>query len=132
MARARGANGNGVAQVSNWLDGGDVLDRLRSTFASPSYVPPRLPQVNWTTILLGLWAFGATVLLARLGRGLWRVDRVVRAAQPVTDRGWLAMLDAATAATGCRRRVRLLTSSEVEVPATDGLLRPTFVVPPTA
>jgi beta-lactamase regulating signal transducer with metallopeptidase domain len=47
----------------------------------------------------------------------------------VEDHYWLAMLAAARNQVGCRRRVRLVTSSEVEVPATLGFFRPVIVLP---
>jgi len=89
-------------------------------------------RIDWTTVFLTAWAIGAALMLARLGIGLWRMTRAVRRAQPVQDHYWLAMLGAARDQTGCRRRVRLVTSSEVEIPATVGFLRPVIVLPPHA
>jgi len=85
--------------------------------------------VNWTTVFLTAWAIGAVLMLARLGIGLWRMTRAVRRARKVEDHHWLAMLSAARDQVGCRRRVRLVTSSEVEVPATLGFFRPVIVLP---
>jgi beta-lactamase regulating signal transducer with metallopeptidase domain/archaellum component FlaC len=86
-------------------------------------------RIDWTTVFLTAWAIGAALMLARLGIGLWRMTRAVRRAQPFKDRYWLAMLGAARDQTGCRRRVRLVTSSEVEIPATVGFFRPVVVLP---
>jgi beta-lactamase regulating signal transducer with metallopeptidase domain/predicted nucleic acid-binding Zn-ribbon protein len=94
----------------------------RNTTPPPSHV-------NWRLWLLSLWATGATLLLARLGAGLLRVGRLIRRARPITDPQWLRMAAQAHSAVGCRRWIRLLTSPEIEIPATVGFLRPTVVLP---
>jgi len=86
-------------------------------------------RIDWTTVFLTAWAIGAALMLARLGIGLWRMTRAVRRARKVEDHYWLAMLAGARDQVGCRRRVRLVTSSEVEIPATVGFLRPVIVLP---
>jgi beta-lactamase regulating signal transducer with metallopeptidase domain len=85
--------------------------------------------MNSTTVFLTAWAIGVVLMLTRLGIGLWRMTRAVRRARPVEDHYWLAMLAGARDQVGCRRRVRLVTSSEVEVPATLGFFRPVIVLP---
>jgi len=89
----------------------------------------RFPAVDWTAMLLTLWAAGAVLMLTRLGIGLWRMSGAVRRARPVRGPYWEEMLDDACAQVGCRRSIRLLASAEVEVPATVGMLRPVIVVP---
>lgn len=89
----------------------------------------RTRNLNLTVVFLATWAIGAALILARLGFGLWRMTRAVRRARKVEDHYWLAMLSAARDQVGCRRRVRLVTSSEVEIPATVGFLRPVIVLP---
>ena len=86
-------------------------------------------NLNLTIVFLAAWAIGAALILARLGFGLWRMTRAVRRARIVEDHHWLGMLSAARDQVGCRRRVRLVTSSEVEIPATVGFLRPVIVLP---
>nr|MCU0235066.1 M56 family metallopeptidase [Thermoanaerobaculales bacterium] len=97
--------------------------------------PSRLPEprsIPWRPLAMGLWVLGGALLLARLGRGLLRVAGIVRAAEPVEDPGWQRALAHARASVGCHRRVRLLTSPEIEVPATVGFVRPTVVLPERA
>ena len=89
----------------------------------------RSRRLNWTSIFLSVWAIGAALMLARLGIGLWRMTRAIRRARPMEDHYWLAMLADARDQTGCRRRVQLVTSSEVEIPATVGFFRPVVVLP---
>jgi beta-lactamase regulating signal transducer with metallopeptidase domain len=87
---------------------------------------------DWTTVIGVLWALGAGALLLRLGIGSWRIRQVLRRAHSVDDSNWLWLLEGALEKAGCRRKVRLLSSNEVEVPATIGVLRPTIVLPPRA
>jgi beta-lactamase regulating signal transducer with metallopeptidase domain len=89
----------------------------------------RFPAVDWISLLLTVWAAGAVLMLIRLGVGLWRMTRAVRSAQPVRAPYWDTMLADARNQVGCRRRVRLLASDEVDIPATVGLFRPTIVLP---
>ena len=89
----------------------------------------RTRNLNLTVLFVATWAIGAALILARLGIGLWRMTRAVRRARTVEDDYWLGMLSAARDQVGCRRRVRLVTSSEVEIPATVGFLRPVIVLP---
>jgi beta-lactamase regulating signal transducer with metallopeptidase domain/archaellum component FlaC len=86
-------------------------------------------RLDWQTTLVAVWALGALVMLARLGVGLWRMARAVSSAQVIDDPTWLALLDQARARVGCDRRVRLVVSSELEIPATFGILRPVIAVP---
>jgi len=92
----------------------------------------RFPAVNWMAMMLSLWAAGAILMLTQLGIGLWRMNRAVRRARPAHGHYWTSMLADARDQVGCRRRVRLLVSAEVEIPATVGLLRPAIVLPPHA
>ena len=87
------------------------------------------PAVNWKAMLVTFWAAGAILMLTRLGVGLWRMSRAVRRARPVRGPYWEAMLADARTQVGCRRRVRLLASAEVDIPATVGVLRPAIVLP---
>ncbi len=91
-----------------------------------------LPAISWQTWAFLIWALGAAILIGRLAFGLWRVSRAVRRAEPVTNPNWLRTLDRARHQTRCRRHVRLVFSSEVEIPATVGVLRPTIVLPISA
>jgi len=88
-----------------------------------------VPQIDWGALLITLWAVGAILALIRLSIGLWRMARAVRRARPVRGPYWEAMLAEARRRVGCRRRVRLLASAEVDVPATVGLFRPAIVLP---
>ncbi len=87
------------------------------------------PPINWKATILAVWAVGFGLMLLRLAIGLWRMTSCLRASSVVDDAHWLGMLAAAREQTGCRRKIRLLTSTEVEIPATVGVFRPAIVLP---
>jgi beta-lactamase regulating signal transducer with metallopeptidase domain/predicted nucleic acid-binding Zn-ribbon protein len=89
-------------------------------------------NINWTLVVSGLWTLGAVALFARLGIGSWRVRQALRNAHPIDDPYWLGLFGGALDKARCRRKVQLLWSEAVEVPATVGVLRPTVVLPPRA
>jgi beta-lactamase regulating signal transducer with metallopeptidase domain len=89
-------------------------------------------NIDWTLVFGVLWILGATALFARLGIGSWRVRQALRNAHPIDDPYWLGLFDGALDKARCRRKVQLLWSEAVEVPATVGVLRPIVVLPPRA
>jgi len=122
------------AMVSNpYLAGGiqaGAFDRSTPNHLPDAGVAATISRgVDWQVWFVTLWVLGAGALLLHLGVGLWRIARAVQRARPVTDTYWLSLLAEAARSAGCRRRVRLLASAEVEVPATVGVLRPVVLVP---
>ena len=89
-------------------------------------------NIDWTLVFGGLWILGVAALFARLGIGSWRVRQALRNAHPIDDPYWLGLFDGALDQAGCRRKVQLLWSEAVEVPATVGVLQPIVVLPPRA
>ena len=90
---------------------------------------PAPATISWQTWALSIWALGVAILLGRLTLGLWRVSSALRKAKPVTEPSWIWQLDRARARVRCNRTVRLLVSSEIEIPATVGVFRPAIVLP---
>lgn len=86
-------------------------------------------HVPWQSLILAVWVLGAMALVARLGDGMWRVSVAVRRAHPVTDPRWLRHLERALETLSCRRRVRLMVSDRIAIPATVGVFRPTVLLP---
>jgi len=95
-------------------------------------VVSRGPHFDWMSLMLAAWAAGAGIALSRLGIALWRTRRLIRRAAQVADPGWLADLARAQRRVGLRRPVRMVTTPEIEVPATVGIGRPTILLPATA
>ena len=122
------------AQKPLLINSPEVISQHQLTSVNTSNIDPALsvrPKTSfpWQTWALAIWALGAAVLTARLGLGLWRVSAAVRHAQTVTDPRWIRHLDRALARLSCRRRVRLLVSDRVEIPATVGVFRPAILLP---
>lgn len=90
---------------------------------------PRREPIRWTSTVLALWVLGTAVLLIHLALGLLRVHRTQGASIRLADRRWTTQLDLTARRIGLQRPVRLLVSSDIEVPATVGILRPTVLIP---
>ena len=80
-------------------------------------------------LLLVTWAVGCIVLLIRLGIGLVRAARLVRRAGPVVDPEWKALVSRLSLKAGLGHGVRLVSSSEVNVPMAWGIMNPWLVLP---
>jgi beta-lactamase regulating signal transducer with metallopeptidase domain len=79
--------------------------------------------------LFAVWTIGATLGLLRVALSLYRLTRL-RSSCRVVDVGQLdPMLRASLAAIQSRRRVTLLSSGKVRVPAAIGYFRPSVVFP---
>jgi beta-lactamase regulating signal transducer with metallopeptidase domain len=76
-------------------------------------------------LLVGVWAFGALLVLARLVVGLVRTRGIVRRATPA--RAWALSAARAERATGLRVAVRM--TGELDAPAVTGVLAPVVLVP---
>ena len=105
-----------------------AVGQLKTSSSQTGTISQRLP-LSWTSGLLSLWALGATALLLHLCLGLLRIRRTLRTAVRLTDRRWNSLLESAAIRVGCRRPVQLLISSDIEVPATVGLLNPSLLIP---
>ena len=112
-------------------------DQVLSPAASPTPALEAEVAVEapwWTSVDLGmaaivLWLAGFLILAVHQGLGLVWMTRIVRRARPVADRAWLDQLAAAGREVGCRRRVRLLVSPEVDVPAVFGAVGSVVILP---
>ena len=93
--------------------------------------PPKhlwnLPSID--SALMTIWAALALILSAIQLRGLWRMAGIIRRARPITDPATLDLLADVCSQVGCRRRIRLVTSSEIDIPAVFGLFRPVVILP---
>ena len=108
----------------------------------PALTPPQIPpapaqtsdRISWMDWVALVWAAGALLALARMGRGAVCV-RTVAATSTRAPEAHVGMLRAAMEAMRVNRPVALLTASaaaRVAVPITSGVLRPVIVVPPDA
>ncbi|HSN54410.1 MAG TPA: M56 family metallopeptidase [Candidatus Sulfomarinibacteraceae bacterium] len=95
-------------------------------------IPARRPW--WTAVDLelagiALWIAGVLILVAHQAFGMVRMTGIVGRARPVLDRVWRARFAVAGREVGCRRRVHLVVSPEVDVPAVFGVVRPVVILP---
>ena len=81
---------------------------------------------------VGLWIVIAFALLVRLAIGAIAARSLVRRAVPVRDPSWRQLLRDAQEMAGVDGVVRLYESTDVGMPVTLGVLRPTIVMPPVA
>src|SRR5688572_11510150 len=79
-----------------------------------------------------LWIIIAVALLVRLAIGAIAARRLVSRAVPVRDPSWRQLLSDAQEMAGVSGTVRLYESTDVGMPVTLGILRPTIVMPPVA
>lgn len=108
------------------------LWRFASLGGAPGAAPAAEGGAPWGAILLGAWALGAALVLARLAIGLFGLSRMARAARPVTDPAWTALVARLAAGAGIRAPVRLLRASGAAMPMTWGLFRPVVLLPESA
>jgi len=108
-----------------------VLTGTPPAVAPVSETPQASPTAttwSWSEVAVGLWALGALVALARLGRDRRRLTRALAARRPLRDATWAADLREFSGHAGLARAPRLsvaeglssplaLASGEVVVPA---------------
>jgi|CXWL01.1.fsa_nt_gi beta-lactamase regulating signal transducer with metallopeptidase domain len=81
------------------------------------------------TMLIGLWAAVALLLVARLIHGTLAVRRIVRGAAPLADDDWNDRLYDVADRLGITRAPRVVKSDAIHVPFATGLLNATIVLP---
>lgn len=128
------------------LPGGDVILGSQSVFvvtdgrtvtvtertmAAPPFWSRALGG-SWIGWLVGAWALGAVLVLARWVGAYASAARLVARAQPVTDEGWLDAAELARRLVGVRKPVRLLVSDALTVPVAWGYRRFAVVLPAEA
>jgi beta-lactamase regulating signal transducer with metallopeptidase domain/uncharacterized GH25 family protein len=95
---------------------------------SPAPEPPQSGDIAWSTLLLATWLGGIVVLGIRLCLGHYWISATTRGAKQVPP--WVRCECTRVAeATGCRRRVEVVQSPEVESPFLCGLRRPLLLLP---
>ncbi|NQT14484.1 MAG: carboxypeptidase regulatory-like domain-containing protein, partial [Planctomycetes bacterium] len=95
---------------------------------SPSSARPKPSLVTWPTLLLVVWLGGIAVLAFRLCIGHYRICRIACRAQQPTQ--WIrSECTRVVRAIGCRGRVEVVQSTDVESPFLCGLWRPRLLLP---
>ncbi len=105
-----------------------------SALSEESLQPSPPPEHRWNlpsvgSALMTIWATFALILLTNQLLGLWRMSGIIRRARPITDGAILDLLADVCVQVGCRRKIRLVTSSELDIPAVFGLFHPVVILP---
>ena len=91
---------------------------------------PSLPSLS--SLLFAIWLTGVVGAVATVLHSLWRVRRLVRTAEAVSDDGWQRAVAMLGTQLGVRHRVRLLSSPRVGTPMAGGIWRPAIFLPHSA
>ncbi len=83
---------------------------------------------TWPVVSM-VWLLGTIVALGRLARGLQIGRQISKAAVPLQDPEWTAMVEEGCAQTGVRRAPLIKVSTRIAVPAMTGVLDPTLLLP---
>lgn len=117
-----------------------ISDDAAAIAVTPVDVAPMIvPQpdtghrgLTWHGWVVGLWWFGASLVLLLLGIGLFKVSRMSAAGRPVSSRAWLDLRDDIAWQLEIRRPVTLVMSERTSTPFTWGARKPVVVLPADA
>ena len=115
--RAGGAHGGTAREVP-------PSEELTRELVTGEVVPSDL-----SAVLVALWGAVALAVALSLAGASLAVRRIVRSAQPVAERDWLAALHDVSDRLGLAEPPRLLRSDAVKMPFACGVARPTIVLP---
>jgi HEAT repeat protein/beta-lactamase regulating signal transducer with metallopeptidase domain len=90
------------------------------------------PRVSWTMLLIGIWAAGASMVLARLLLGIVAVQFISRRTVRIVDAPWLALAVELANELRVARRLTFVESHTATMPMAWGILRPSVLMPADA
>lgn len=93
---------------------------------------PVSQSVNWLAVALSVWAAGALVVLARLLLGTWKMRRITREAECLTDYHWSAMTTRLRTQLDLPAHISLYGSDAMQMAVTWGIWRPVVLLPADA
>ena len=91
--------------------------------------PPRDGPFPWSFVLLLIWGSGMVFSLLRFSLSLMKVREVAKKGSEVSDESLKHLLQTCIKSTGLQKRLRMLMTHEIPVPATCGLFRPILLMP---
>jgi TonB family protein len=111
---------------------GRELAQLPSSAGPARATPPLLFEAaaagTWLVVSM-VWLLGTVLALARLARGLLIGRQISKAAGPLLDPEWTAMVAEGCAQVGVRRAPPIKVSTRIAVPAMTGVLNPILLLP---
>ena len=90
-------------------------------------LPPQ--KMDWKSWVIAIWLLGVFFFVSKVGVSRFRLRLIVSRAERVDDRTAREMAEQIEGEFSVVRPVRLLESSEIEVPITTGILYPKIVLP---
>jgi bla regulator protein BlaR1 len=90
---------------------------------------PKSASISWPTLAAGLYGLIAAFLLGRLALGIVLGQRIEREARQIEDERLERLLEREARRMGLGRRVRLVESVALSIPAAMGVLRPVVLLP---
>lgn len=119
--------------ISRTTSAGPAADSADARMLQPE---PRDPFRGWLEprlpLVILIWSVGVLLMAAHMFVGWIRVRRIRRTATPLEPRRWPERVRVLAGRCRVTRRVRLLVSSLVDVPAVIGFVRPAILVPASA
>jgi beta-lactamase regulating signal transducer with metallopeptidase domain len=100
--------------------------------ATPATTAPTAPFPSLRTVLVGIWALGAVVVLLRLAAGTMIVARLARRGARIDDGGWLSLAQRLANTLRIQRPLILLRGDRLGVPVTWGVVYPIVLLPEDA
>jgi beta-lactamase regulating signal transducer with metallopeptidase domain/predicted nucleic acid-binding Zn-ribbon protein len=84
---------------------------------------------GFATIFAAVWVAVVLLLLLHQGLSLLRMSRIISRAHPVDHSESLAVAATVREQVGCRREIRLVWTSEIDIPSVFGVFHPVIVLP---
>src|SRR5207244_6836031 len=95
--------------------------------------PPRTsPRLEWSMLLLAVYAVGVLFLTIRLAAERWTMRTLARRASDVSDPDWTRLQIECARRMDVGRAVRFLSSREHTMPMAFGIRRPAILIPAIA
>jgi beta-lactamase regulating signal transducer with metallopeptidase domain len=85
--------------------------------------------MNWALFIFFIWSAGFFAVMSRLLAGTFKVWRIARRAEPLSDSYWAKLLSDLMAELGLSGNLRILKSRRVTMPMTWGAFRPLVLLP---
>jgi len=91
--------------------------------------PSAWPMPDPAAVIAFIWAVAAAFLLLQQAASLLQMSRIVRRAPDIDDPEWSDLLCHVRSEVGCGQRIRLVRTSELDIPSVFGVFRPVIVLP---
>ena len=111
--------------------------RARSDAAQADVAVAPVHRVNaastpWLAIIVGVWITGVAVLLVRVARAWWSLQRLSRTAFASAPSRFIADAEHLSLRLGLRRALRVVDSIDIDTPTVVGWLKPVVLLPVAA